>query len=74
MNTPYSNYIIPVSEIAKPFASDADSLIETVNANFSKHVGFKKLGIHHVTLPPGRRTSLPHAESLGQNRSKHESA
>ena len=30
---------------------------------FSKAVGLKRLGIHHQTLPPGHRTSFPHAES-----------
>jgi uncharacterized cupin superfamily protein len=28
-----------------------------------KAVGLKKIGIHHEILPPGRRTSWPHAES-----------
>ena len=32
-------------------------------APFGQHFGLKSLGIHHVRLIPGRRTSLPHAES-----------
>jgi uncharacterized cupin superfamily protein len=35
----------------------------SIGAKFAKHFGFKKLGIHHETLLPGRRTSFPHAES-----------
>ncbi len=27
-----------------------------------RHYGFARLGIHHELLPPGRRTSWPHAE------------
>ncbi len=34
------------------------------NAAFGKHFGFKRLGIHEQRLLPGRRTSMPHAESL----------
>lgn len=35
----------------------------TIRASFGKRAGFQRLGIHHETLPPGRRTSYPHAES-----------
>lgn len=31
-------------------------------APFSKAMGLRKLGIHYEELPPGRRTSWPHAE------------
>jgi uncharacterized cupin superfamily protein len=58
----YSKYIIPAQDIAKPFESSG-SAIKTSDANFSQAVGFKKLGIHYVSLPPSCRTSLPHAES-----------
>ncbi len=34
-----------------------------LDAAFGRHFGFARLGIHHVRLPPGRRTSYPHAES-----------
>lgn len=62
--SPYSQYIISVDDIAKPFEGGNTSSIKTKNANFSKVVGFKRLGIHYVSLPSGCRTSLPHAESL----------
>jgi uncharacterized cupin superfamily protein len=34
------------------------------DADYSSQFGFDRLGIHHVRLEPGRRTSLPHAESV----------
>lgn len=34
-----------------------------LDANFSKALGLTRLGIRHQVLPPGRRTSIPHAES-----------
>ena len=33
------------------------------DADYGRHFGFASLGIHHVRLEPGRRTSFPHAES-----------
>lgn len=33
------------------------------DADYSTHFGFDLFGVHHVRLEPGRRTSLPHAES-----------
>ncbi len=33
------------------------------DADFGRHFGFRSLGIHHVRLAPGRRSSFPHAES-----------
>jgi len=33
------------------------------DADYTRHFGFHRLGIHHVRLLPGRRTSFPHAES-----------
>jgi|SRR6516164_8584021 uncharacterized cupin superfamily protein len=35
----------------------------SIGSNFSKAFGFQKIGVHHEYLPPGRRTSFPHAES-----------
>lgn len=35
----------------------------SVGSPFSKAMGLTRLGIHHELLPPGRRTSWPHAES-----------
>ena len=37
-----------------------------IGAPFGEHFGLTRLGIHHERLPPGRRTSFPHAESAEQ--------
>jgi uncharacterized cupin superfamily protein len=34
-----------------------------LDAHFSRTLGLTRLGIRHQMLPPGRRTSIPHAES-----------
>jgi uncharacterized cupin superfamily protein len=34
-----------------------------LDANFSAALGLRRIGIRHQVLPPGRRTSYPHAES-----------
>ena len=33
------------------------------DASLGEKLGLTRIGIHHVRLPPGRRTSYPHAES-----------
>jgi len=53
------------TEIEKPdnaHYKDDDELLG-IGAPFGKHFGLKKLGIHHLRLLPGRRSSYPHAES-----------
>jgi uncharacterized cupin superfamily protein len=35
-----------------------------LDAPLSRALGLTRIGIHHVRLEPGRRTSYPHAESL----------
>jgi uncharacterized cupin superfamily protein len=42
---------------------DGDDEPMSIGASFVRHFGLAKLGIHHERLPPGRRTSFPHAES-----------
>ena len=37
-----------------------------IGAPLGEHFGLTRLGIHHERLPPGRRTSFPHAESAEQ--------
>lgn len=39
----------------------SDELL-SIGSPFGKTFGFKRLGIHHEVLKPGRRTSWPHAE------------
>lgn len=35
----------------------------SIGAPLARALGLKHIGIHHERLPPGRRTSYPHAES-----------
>jgi uncharacterized cupin superfamily protein len=42
---------------------DGDDELMSIGAAFARHLGLGRLGIHHERLPPGRRTSFPHAES-----------
>ena len=37
-----------------------------IGAPLGRMFGLGRLGIHHVRLPPGRRTSYPHAESTDE--------
>ena len=41
-----------------------DSELMDIGAPLGRLLGLTRLGIHHVRLLPGRRTSYPHAESL----------
>ena len=52
-------------DIQKPDASHYPGSAEllAIGSPFGQHFGLTRLGIHHVVLPPGRRTSWPHAES-----------
>lgn len=45
-----------------PGYADSDERF-SLGAAFGRHFGFARLGIHHELLPPGRRTSRPHAEA-----------
>ena len=58
-------FIKHFSEIQDPDSAhypDSDELL-SIGSPFAKKFGLTKLGIHHEMLPPGRRTSWPHAES-----------
>jgi uncharacterized cupin superfamily protein len=35
----------------------------SISASFGRKFGLKRIGIHHERVPPGHRTSYPHAES-----------
>jgi uncharacterized cupin superfamily protein len=57
--------IVHWTDIEKPdnhrYRGDEELL--SIGAAFGEHFGLRRLGIHHERLPPGRRTSFPHAES-----------
>jgi uncharacterized cupin superfamily protein len=40
-----------------------DTELLSIGAPLGQLLGLSRLGIHHERLPPGRRTSYPHAES-----------
>ncbi|WP_318385410.1 cupin domain-containing protein [Enterobacter sp.] len=42
--------------------ADSDELF-SIGTPLARVLGLSRLGIHHERLPPGRRTSYPHAES-----------
>lgn len=53
------------TEIQEPdeatYPGDQERL--SIGSPFGRAFGFNRIGIHHEVLPPGRRTSWPHAES-----------
>ena len=59
------SFIAHWSEIERPgdWHYEGDDEPMSIGAPFGRHFGLTKLGIHHERLPPGRRTSFPHAES-----------
>ena len=66
MTTPQRpSFVAHWSEIEGPDDShyDQDDELMSIGAPFGRQFGLAKLGIHHERLPPGRRTSFPHAES-----------
>jgi uncharacterized cupin superfamily protein len=40
-----------------------DTELQSIGAPLGQRLGLNRIGIHHVRLLPGRRTSYPHAES-----------
>lgn len=65
MNTTRHPAIVHFSEIedAEPWIYPGHDEPMSRGANYRKHFGFKKIGIHYERLMPGRRASFPHAES-----------
>lgn len=57
--------IVNWTEIERPDIRhyDGDDELMCIGARLGEHLGLTRLGIHHERLPPGRRTSYPHAES-----------
>jgi uncharacterized cupin superfamily protein/RimJ/RimL family protein N-acetyltransferase len=43
---------------------DEEKFIKVFDSDIGRNVGFKRVAVHHLILPPGYRTSIPHAESL----------
>jgi uncharacterized cupin superfamily protein len=61
-------FIKHYSEIQEPdhscYATSNSTELLSIGSRFGKTFGFKRLGINHEVLPPGRRTSWPHAERV----------
>ncbi len=57
--------IVTWKEIEKtvPFSYDGSDEPMAFGANYRRHFGFGKIGVHHERLPAGHRLSRPHAES-----------
>lgn len=47
-----------------PNKDEPTDSIKTLDYDIGRHIGFKRLAVHHVVLPAKCRTSFPHAESL----------
>jgi uncharacterized cupin superfamily protein len=62
--TDHQALIVHYLDIQRPdtdrYANSTERL--SIGSAFSAHFQFQRLGIHHEVLPPGRRTSYPHAE------------
>ncbi len=62
---PRPDFIRHYSELQGPddaHYSGSDELL-SIGAPLARAFGLNRIGIHHELLPPGRRTSFPHAES-----------
>ena len=59
----YKDHFIKAADISAEYF-DQEAKIGGSGSNFSKHFGLKRVGVHHFVIPPGYRTSRPHAESL----------
>jgi uncharacterized cupin superfamily protein len=59
----FKDHFTNVSKIAVVHFDEKDKIGGT-NANFSKHFGLNRVGVHYFKIPSGYRTSQPHSESL----------
>lgn len=59
------DFIAHWTELEKPDDRryDGDDELMSIGASLGRMLGLTRIGIHHERLPPGRRTSFPHAES-----------
>jgi uncharacterized cupin superfamily protein len=59
------DFIAHWSELERPddWTYPGDDELMAIDASIGRKLGLTRIGIHHVRVPPGRRTSYPHAES-----------
>jgi uncharacterized cupin superfamily protein len=55
--------IVKASDLMKPFDRGPQDM-QSTGARFGPHFGFQQIGINYEVLPPGTRSSYPHAEKL----------
>jgi uncharacterized cupin superfamily protein/GNAT superfamily N-acetyltransferase len=65
-NKEFERYAGHFSDFGDPNAADdpPDDGTKIFAVDIGRKVGFARIAAHHVVLPPGCRTSRPHAESL----------
>ncbi len=47
-----------------PLQQTPPDFIRVIDSDIGRSIGFNRIAVHHIVLPPGCRTSSPHAESL----------
>ena len=64
----FPSFVRHYSEIQEP--DDAhypgSEELHSIGSPFSRELGLTQIGVHHELLPPGRRTSFPHAEETDE--------
>jgi uncharacterized cupin superfamily protein len=63
MSDSFRDHFIKTTDIVVEYF-DHEAKIGGFGSNFSKHFGLKRVGVHYFIIPPGFRTSRPHAESV----------
>jgi uncharacterized cupin superfamily protein/GNAT superfamily N-acetyltransferase len=64
--TEFDRYIGHFSKYqnASDHQAEPKNAIKVIDSDFGRNVGFQRVAVHHIVLPPGCRTSSPHAESI----------
>ena len=63
MSDSFKDHFIKTTDIVVEYF-DLEAKIGGFGSNFSKYFGLKRVGVHYFKIPPGFRTSRPHAESV----------
>lgn len=61
MARPNIVHYLDIQEADNSTYPNSDELL-TIGSPFARALGLHRLAVHHEVLPPGRRTSYPHAE------------
>jgi uncharacterized cupin superfamily protein len=67
-NSQFDIFVGHFTSYQQPDINESDAHLKLVyrDADIGRKVGFQRIAVHHITLPPNSRTSLPHAESLDE--------